>query len=107
MSVIVIEKLHEAEFPDKSVALHVIVVSPRLKDVVPKRGQTTDAIPLLSVAVALFQLTTPVATLFKVDATMLDGHVITGATTSATSTWNEQFALLLEVSVAMQTTVLW
>jgi hypothetical protein len=89
-----------------SVAVQLTVFVP-FANVEPEAGtQLTITEPLLSVAVAvnvtLLLLQRPESVL----AAMFDGQVITGACVSLIVTVNEQFAVLAEVSVAVQLTVL-
>ena len=104
MSITVIAKLQDAVYPDGLVAEQEIIVTPTGKVVVPNNGQFTKTLPLASIAVALFQLTTPVEACRVADAEILAGQVITGGAVSATTTKNEHDAELPAVSKAVQVT---
>ena len=97
-------KLHDAVFPARSVAIHDKIWVPTLKVVTPNCGQYTLTLPLLSVAVASFQVTTPVAAFTVVKAVILIGQVMTGGVKSATSTWKLQLAEFPDVSEAVHVT---
>ncbi len=97
-------KLHDAVFPARSLAVHDKIILPTLNVVTPNCGQYTFTLPLISVAVASFQLTTPVAAFNVVDAVMFDGHMITGGVASATTTRKLQLAEFPDVSTAVHAT---
>ena len=86
LSVMVTGKLHAAEFPEGSVAVHRMVVLPKEKRVVPIGGvhamMETD--PLLSMAVGDDHDTIPVARPLLVAPEIVDGHVRDGAVVSCT-----------------------
>ena len=105
MSLTVIVKLQDAMYPDGLVAEQETIVTPTGKVVVPNNGQFTKTVPLASIAVALFQLTTPVEACRVADAEILAGQVITGGAVSATTTKKEHEAILPAVSKAVQATL--
>jgi hypothetical protein len=96
-------KEHVEVFPPPSVAVQVTVVAPS-GNVEPDAGtQATVAEPQSSVAVGVWKATTaehPAAL-----AVTFSGQVIDGAVASRTVTENEQEAVLLAASVAVQVTV--
>jgi hypothetical protein len=62
LSITVTRKLQLARLPTRSVALHVTLLGPTPKSVVPIAGvHVVDATPMLSVAVGAFHETRPVA----------------------------------------------
>ncbi len=99
------EKLQDAELPVRSLAVHTMILTPTGNVVVPKRGHDTVTPPPTSVAVAGLQLTTPVGAFKEVEAVMLSGQLICGGVTSANTTLKLQDAVLLEVSDALQKTL--
>jgi hypothetical protein len=104
----VIVKEHVALLAEASSASQLMVETPTGNVVtLVARSHVTETVPLLSVAVAGFQLATPVSSLRAVKVVISAGHEMTGSVTSPTKTLNSQDALLSEVSVAVQdTTVL-
>jgi hypothetical protein len=96
---------HDAVLSAASVALHSTDVTPSGKIVWPNCGQVTVTLPLLSVATAGDQLNEAVREPGDVATSELPGQDMTGGVTSATSTVNEQLAVLPDVSVALQATL--
>src|SRR4029453_18905552 len=99
-------KLQVAVFPDVSVAVQVTVVGPTGKHE-PDAGVQAAVTPgQLSLAVGAAKVTTTQGSLIvAVLALLFGGQVITGGCVSFTVTVNEQLAVLPEVSVAVQVTV--
>ena len=88
LSTIVMPKLQVDLYPAAVVAVHEMIFVPTGNVVVPKSGQTTGTLmaPLASVAVAMFQFTTPVAAFVEVYAEIFGEQLMTGGVTSATIT---------------------
>jgi hypothetical protein len=96
---------HDALFPTASLAVQPTLVLPTRKKVVPMLGlQVNDITPTLSIAAGLVHETIPDDASTEVNPETSDGHVMTGGVVSCTDTLNEHWAVLLDVSVAVQTT---
>src|ERR1043166_1597372 len=92
--------------PELSVVAQLTVFVP-LANVEPDTGvQVTETEPQLSVAVATYVTLVLVHCPASVVPAMFDGQLITGFSVSRIVTVNEQFAVLPELSVAVQFTVL-
>lgn len=106
-------KLQEAVFPDASVAVQVTVLVPTGKGC---PGVTTTPFWFLQTTVGVEQLSEVVTVKFTgmlfvvgqvaaVTKVMLGGQVIVGGTVSRIVTVNEQLAVLFELSLTVQVTV--